>query len=239
MTQRVYIVGHKGYLGAHLLRYLRDLNYSVHSLDLRKPIKQDFVLEDNDVVIDCSRIREFSEIKLREDYVSTVNLLNLIFESGAIYARIGSVLELDSLSNPVPYVEWSKKRSNLILESKINLNAKLILVPNIYGGDESSSILDRLQTADANGEEFALDEPNSKRDFLFMNNFLNGVHEILFQYDSVFPIVTVLTSGYLYEIESIKSSIKFQNSKLLRKVRASYSVSGKVREIQDTLLDFN
>jgi nucleoside-diphosphate-sugar epimerase len=236
---RVYIVGHKGYLGAHLLRHFTELNYSVHPLDLRKPIRQDFVLEKNDIVIDCSRIREFDEVKLREDYVATVNLLGLISKSGAVYARIGSVLELDSPSIQVPYVEWSKKRSNLTLESKDNRQAKLILVPNIYGGDESPSIVDRLLEADANGEEFTLDEPKAKKDFLSMKNFLNGVQEILFEDDSVSHNTTVLTSGYLYEIESISSCIKFQNSKFLLKERAFYSRSGEVKEIADSLLGFS
>ena len=238
MKVNIHIIGHYGYLGSHLLTYFLHLDHSVHGLDPRRFNVEKFEFEGNDIILDCSRIKHFDPIALRKDYDSTINLLGVASRFNATYVRIGSVLEINSQAMSSPYIEWSRQRSKITLLPRNKLTSKLILIPNIYGGIGSSSIIDRLKSAKQLGKDLILDDPTSKRDFLSMNNFLTKIHEILFATSLGFPPTAILTSGFVYEVQSIQSFLKTQDITLLLKQQTFYNSSGAIIRIEDALVQY-
>ena len=238
MKVNIHVLGHYGYIGSNLLNYLLHLDHSAQGLDPRKSNIEEIKFEGNDIILDCSRIKHFDPVTLREDYESTINLLGVASRFNATYVRIGSVLEIDSQATSSPYIEWSRQRSKTTLSSRNELTSKLILIPNIYGGIGSSSIIDLLKSAKQMGKEIILDHPTSKRDFLSMNNFLTKIHEILFATALGFPPMTILTSGFVYEVQSIQSFLKAQDTTLLLKQQSFYNSSGEIMRIEDGLVKY-
>ncbi len=238
MKVNIHVLGHYGYIGSNLLNYLLHLDHSAQGLDPRKSNIEEIKFEGNDIILDCSRIKHFDPIALREDYESTIDLLGAASRFNATYVRIGSVLEIDSQVMSSPYIEWSRQRSKTTLSSRNELTSKLILIPNIYGGIGSSSIIDLLKSAKQMGKEIILDHPTSKRDFLSMNNFLTKIHEILFATALGFPPMTILTSGFVYEVQSIQSFLKAQDTTLLLKQQSFYNSSGEIMRIEDGLVKY-
>ncbi len=238
MKVNIHIIGHYGYIGSNLLNYLLHLDHSVQGMDPRKSNIEEIKFEGNDIILDCSRIKHFDPITLREDYESIIDLLGVASRFNATYVRIGSVLEIDSQVTSSPYIEWSKQRSKTTLSFRNELTSKLILIPNIYGGIGSSSIIDLLKSAKQMGKEFILDDPTSKRDFLSMNNFLTKIHEILFATSLGSPPMAILTSGFVYEVQSIQSFLKAQDTTLLLKQLSFYNSSGEIMRIEDALVKY-
>jgi len=234
----IHIIGHHGYIGSHLLNYLLHLDHSVHGLDPRKSNIKEIKFEGNDIILDCSRIKHFDPITLQEDYQSTINLLGVASRFNATYVRIGSVLEIDSQAVSSSYIDWSRQRSKTTLSSGNRITSRLILIPNIYGGIGSCSIIDSLKSAKKRGKDIILDDPTSKRDFLSMNNFLTKIHEVLFTTSLEFSSTTILTSGFVYEVQSIQSFIKTQDTTLLSKQQSFYNSPGEILRIEDTMVEY-
>jgi nucleoside-diphosphate-sugar epimerase len=238
MNSNIYVLGHVGYIGSHLLNRLSLLGYSIHSLDSRNFSIDEREFKAEDIFIDCSRIRNFDARTLQEDYIATVKLLEISFKFNVTYVRIGSVLEIDPQATSTPYIDWSRQRSKWTLSSLANLKSRLLLIPNIYGGTGSASIIDGLKSARQNGEEIPLKDPTSKRDFLSMNNFLAVIPETLLALPSKSSTTTILTSGFLYDVKSIQSFLKIQDLTVLRKESISYTNSGEIKVIKDSLVEY-
>ena len=238
MKVNIHVIGHNGYIGSNLLDYFLHLDHSVQGLDPRKSNIEEINFKGNDVILDCSRIKNFDPIALRKDYESTIDLLGVASRFDATYVRIGSVLEIDSQATSSPYIEWSRQRSKATLSARSKLTSKLILIPNIYGGIGSSSIIDSLKSAKQLGKDLILDDPTSKRDFLSINNFLTKIHEILSANSLGFPPTAILTSGFVYEVQSIQSFLKAQDTTLLLKQQSFYNSSGEIIRIEDALVKY-
>jgi nucleoside-diphosphate-sugar epimerase len=238
LNSNVYVLGHAGYIGSHLSSQLLKLGYSVHKLDSRNFNTSKVNFDSRDTIVDCSRVKNFDPRTLQEDCIATRNLIEAVSECNATYVRIGSVLEIDSHTELTPYINWSRQRSEKTIPSTENLKSRLILIPNIYGGIGSPSIIDSLKSAKKRGEEIILENPASKRDFLSMDNFLVAILETLIAMSSATSATTILSSGYLYKVESIQTFLNTQDSGLLQKEGVSYVVSGEIKIISDSLVEY-
>lgn len=238
LSTNIYVVGHTGYIGSHVFNYLVLRGHSVYGLDCRKSDISEIDIKANDIVLDCSRIKVFDPLSLEEDYVSINRLLKAISEFNATYVRIGSVLEIDPQAKSTPYIEWSRHRSEATTTFASNANSKLILVPNIYGGIGSSSIIDELKSSKKTGQTVSLDNPSSKRDFLSMNRFLAALYETLFTVSKSSPATIILTSGFLYEVKSIQLFLEARGKSILSREQCTYITSGEVKEIADSLVEY-
>lgn len=238
LSTNIYIVGHTGYIGSHLLNYLVLHGYSVYGLDCRKSDISEISINANDIILDCSRIKVFNSLSLEEDYVSINRLLKTVSKFNATYVRIGSILEIDLQAISTPYIEWSRLRSEATTSFASNAKSKLILVPNIYGGIGSSSIIDELKKSKKTGQTVNLDNPTSKRDFLSMNSFLAALYETLLTVSKSSPATIVLTSGFLYEIKSIQLFLEARDTSILLREQCTYMTSGEVKEIADSLVEY-
>lgn len=238
LNSNVYVLGHAGYIGSHLSFQLIKLGYSVQILDSRNFNTSDVNFDSRDIIVDCSRVKNFDPRTLQEDYMTTRILIEAVSKCNATYVRIGSVLEIDPHIELTPYINWSRQRSEKTFSSTENLKSRLILIPNIYGGFGSPSIIDSLKSAKKRGEEIILENPASKRDFLSMDNFLNAIPGTLFAMPSATLATTILTSGFLYNIESIQTFLNTQDLELLQKEGAFYVVSGEIKVIDDSLVEY-
>ena len=205
---RIWIIGHKGYLGSHLFQDFVRLGCQVSEIDPRVTNIETIGISPNDLVIDCIRIKNFDLPFLIQDQRLSLAVLEWIARTNTSYIRIGSTLELEDGVPTSPYIEWSRGRTQLINESLESKNSSVILVPNVFGGSGSSSVVDRLLSAARAGEDFHLENPGVARDFLAMDVFLSLIQYHIASNLNSGAHTFVITCGKKYEVGSIKEYIQ-------------------------------
>jgi hypothetical protein len=235
---RIWIFGHKGYLGSHLFQDFVRLGYQVSEIDLRVTNTKTIEIAPNDLVIDCSRIRNFDPPSLIEDQKLFLDVFEGISLSNTSYIRIGSTLELEEGVRPSPYVKWSRGRTQLISETLKTRNSSVVLVPNVFGGSDSPSVVDRLLSAALAGEDFHLENPGDTRDFLAMDVFLASIQDHISSNLNSSSNTFVITCGKKYEVGSIKKYIQSQSVIDLKSQSAEYPKMFKITIGSDALPEY-
>jgi nucleoside-diphosphate-sugar epimerase len=235
ITSKVYLIGHNGYLGSNLYSHLKALGLVISTIDTRNLDYLKHRLNHDDVVIDCSRIRDFSEECLKKDVFFTSKLLRWVIENQARYFRIGSTLELDSINREKSYVQWSRDRSKAIQISGKQSQLFVLLVPNIYGGKGSSSIIDTLCEEYRSGKRLKLAEPENFVDFLSIQNFQSFVHRCALSQSTPDSRFVIVTSGLKYEIGSIQNYLYTKNPNDLNSKPVEYPESYSKSLVTDTI----
>lgn len=235
ITSKVYLIGHNGYLGSNLFSYLKALGLVISTIDTRNLDYLKYQLNQDDVVLDCSRIRDFSEESLKRDNFFTSELLRWVINNQARYFRIGSTLEIDSISSENAYVQWSRDRSKAIQISGKQSQLFVLLVPNIYGGKGSSSIIDMLCEQYRSGIRLNLAEPKNFSDFLSIQNFQSFVHRCVLNQSTPDSRFVIVTSGLKYEIGSLQNYLYTKNLYDLNSIPVEYPESYSKALVTDSI----
>lgn len=234
MVGNVFLIGHRGYLGSNLLKAQSLLNVKTKAIDTRDLDYKKHELNFQDIVLDCSRLRSFSGESLQEDSASFARMMDWVSRSNARYVRVGSVLEVEDSAEPTPYIEWSKARSQKIQEFENQRKFQILLVPNIYGGVGSTSIVDLLLQSHQ-GRELDLLCPDAYRDFLSMTNFLKFIRGFMVETKVAIPSVSIVTSGIKHQIASLQDFIVTRNSAGIKSKRAMYPTDYPQHVISESL----
>ena len=235
---RIWIIGHKGYLGSHLFQHFVRLGCQVSEIDPRVTDINAIGISPNDLVIDCIRVKNFDLPSLIQDQKLSIAVLKRIARTNTPYIRIGSTLELEEGVPVSPYIEWSRSRTQLINESLESKNSSVVLVPNVFGGSGSPSVVDRLLSAAVTGEDFHLENPGATRDFLAMDIFLSSIQNHISSDLNSSSHTFVITCGNKYEVGSIQEYIQSHKLILLKSQPIEYPNIFKITIVSDLLPEY-
>ena len=79
------------------------------------------------------------------------------------------------------------------------------LVPNIYGGVGSASIIDLMLERRSTGKYFDLEKPSAFRDFLHLEYLLATIRGLIKNFDRFKEDQYAITSGVCYQVGSIRN----------------------------------
>jgi hypothetical protein len=204
---RVYILGHMGYLGSNIAAYLTAQGLNVLSIDTRVSDLELFPIMKGDWVLDCSRLNSFSEFSIEENASNHHEVLDWVRTSEAKYLRIGSILELQNEGQDSPYVLWSRERTKEVTAANMTGAISTLIVPNIYGGVGSNSIIDLLLRKYKSNLFFELEKPFEFRDFLHIEHLFASIKDLMNKSDTSMKNIYVTTSGICYQVGSIQDYI--------------------------------
>ncbi len=238
LHDRVVLIGHRGYLGTHILQTLERSHRAHLTLDPRTDDLGVEILKKSDIVIDASRLKSFNHEALAADELATKKLRSLISNVGAKYLRIGSTLEITPGIPPTEYLAWSSGRTNTIHKKWKNIDAQIIFVPNIFGGTHSSSVVDLLKHNHRIGEKLQLADPNAFRDFLHMDFFLHAILQITEVVVQANRESITLTSGFQYRIGDLAKCLISNSSAHITGTLIRYRSTGQQLHYPDTVLSY-
>lgn len=230
----VYVLGSEGYLGSNISFFLLANNIDVRSIDSRRVTLTEVELQKSDFVLDCSRIRTFDEDTLVKDRGNLKETLKWIQNGKCKYLRLGSILELGTNVNVSPYVEWSRNRTRIICNYAYDSNFQVLLLPNVYGGSRSKSIIDKLVDQISTTKRFALSEPLVFREFLNVRTLNELILEWVKRTETLTKQVTLLHSGWSYELDSIQKFLETCGTAKLLGKEVNYSFNS-ILKCADTL----
>jgi nucleoside-diphosphate-sugar epimerase len=234
-SANIFILGHKGYIGSILCKWIEGFTNNVVCLDSRYDNLDRLDISSKDFVIDCSRLNCFSNQSEESDFDTFGRLIKWVFSSGASYLRIASTLEFSE--NPGSrYVAWSSKRTKLISSLEKTGTLDSVFVPNLYGGERSTSVIDLLIENYSRGKFLELDRPEAHRDFLHINSILPIINKWLTKPKLHQRIPDLVTSGVNYQIGSLRDYLYLKSEDFLQIEKATYPKSLKVEELTDNLL---
>ncbi len=221
------MIGSHGYIGKNLWQFFNASKNKVISIDSRNEEFRKITTNQNELIFDCSRLRNFTNGNIEKDEKNHLRLLNWAAENNIRYVRIGSNLEVSNPSEESDYIKWSKNKTDLTLQFKNQINFKVLFIPNIFGGLNSRSIIDQIIASYLKSQKLILRNPKISRDFLCINSFLEIVK--LFSIENLHPEhrEVLLTSGTKVQIDSIQKYLLFHG-----KYPLHYSIFESSKEIQ-------
>ena len=235
---RLILVGHRGYLGAHILENLVKKQIAYRTLDPRTEDLSLNLLKESDVVIDASRIRRFDSEALVADEIAHEKLGSAISKVGARYVRIASTLEKTPKVPPTQYLAWSSGRTHKIQKEWGNIDSQVIYVPNIFGGENSSSVVDLLKKNHRKGMQLELSDPNAFRDFLHVDFFLEAIMQSLENIAHSNCESITLTSGFEYRIGDLGKCLLRNSSEGVTRRLIPYANTDQCFHYPDTVLTY-
>jgi nucleoside-diphosphate-sugar epimerase len=234
----VVILGGNGYIGRIICSYLESSDVIYKRLDTRTSGIQEFISSNRLFVIDCSRVTDFGKENLKNDTTNHLRTLSAISLRNGFYLRIGSCLELIQDDKRDDYTSWSRNKTRLTESLDLKLNYLTMFVPNIYGGNNSTSIIDRMKYEFALGKKLMLNNPENYRDFLHVQRFIESL-DILFNSPQIDADKRVaITSGIAYQIGSIQQFIHSGNPIELKNVSTQYNEINKCIVLPDDLVNY-
>lgn len=238
LPDRVVLIGHRGYLGTHILQTLVRSQRAHLTLDPRTDDLGVEILKKSDVVIDASRLKSFNHEALAADELATEKLRSLISSVGAKYLRIGSTLEITPGIPQTEYLAWSSGRTNSIHKNWKNIDAQIIYVPNIFGGAHSSSVVDLLKHNHKIGGNLQLADPNAFRDFLHIDFFLHAILQVTEVVAQTSRESITLTSGFQYRIGDLANCIVGNSPADITRALIQYRSAGQQLHYPDIVLNY-
>jgi nucleoside-diphosphate-sugar epimerase len=234
-SAKIFILGHEGYIGSNLYKWITGFTNNVVELDSRHDNLDRLEILSQDFVIDCSRLNCFSKEAQERDFDTFGQLITWVHGSGASYLRIASTLEFSE--NPEgKYVAWSSKRTSVISSLEKTGTLDSVFVPNLYGGERSTSVIDLLIENYSRRKFLELDHPEARRDFLHIDSVFPTIIKWLTKPKLQQRIPDLLTSGTNYQIGSLRDYLYLKSDDFLQFEKAAYPKSLKIEELPDNLL---
>jgi nucleoside-diphosphate-sugar epimerase len=234
---RICILGGNGYLGNNLQAELKLLGFVVTVIDSRVENLMNLGLKAGDLVLDCSRIRSLDAESMERDAHFNQKLLEFIAKENGSYLRIGSELEVLLPLEVNLYREWSFNRTESLMKYKTSKNFRALLVPNIYGGYRSNSIVDLIIKTSLNREKVELTNPFSFRSFIHIESLVQVIVDFLQHGFTQSKVVTLISTNVTFRIDSIQGYIHTQRqSELITRI-PMYSNRLSTIFLKDTLRD--
>ncbi len=207
ISKKVFITGRNGFIGRNLSNYLLSKGYEIVGIDSRIPQHKNFVIKRNDIFIDCSRIKNFDINEVKKDEENYYQLLKWVVSHGCTFLRIGSNLEVALPNEFTNYSNWSKQRTKLILNLGLQNKMKILLVPNIFGGDKSNSVLELILQGFKEGKKLKINNPEAYRDFLSINLLLPTIESFLMNLTTQVKSTYLITTGICHQVGSIQEFV--------------------------------
>jgi hypothetical protein len=235
---RFYVLGYRGYLGSNIATHLNSQGFEVRKIDPRITDLRHHSLSDGDWVVDSSRLKEFDEPSLLKDSKVNREVLSWADSSKAKLLRIGSILELQNEDDVSPYIKWSCQRTKELTKANSSGKFGTLIVPNIYGGDKSTSILDLILKKYSSGEIFDLEHPFVFRDFLHIRFLLESIDDLVTNAQTFLGQTNLISSGVSYQVGSIRDYIHTRDKSQLVSKANDYIQRIDCREFPDKLLNY-
>ena len=216
--KRIFLLGENGYLGFNLKEKFSQLGVGIIAVDSRVASFERIKLNQKDLVLDCSRLRHLDSKSIEEDKANHQKVLDWVKDHDSNYLRIGSILEEDASSEDSPYKRWSQAKTRSVLSNRFNGYLGVLLVPNIYGGKSSKSIIDLLFARFLSNEKVELSNPHLYRDFLNIDSYVNSMTKFITSIDTECHSFNVLTTGLSFNVASLQDFLHSNcSSKLVYK----------------------
>lgn len=226
ISKKIYIIGHKGYIGRNLSKYLISQGFEIIGIDSRISEHKNFSITNNDILLDCSRIKNFESTAANRDQELYSQLLEWVASNNCMFLRVGSNLEVALPKEITNYTKWSTNRTELIMNLGLHNRMKVLLVPNIFGGDKPNSVLDLIIQEFKEGRKYKIDSPGVYRDFLSMKTLFPIVESFLINLTTNTKSNYLITSGISHQIGSIQEFLYSKGeSSLISKKFESDSIS--------------
>jgi nucleoside-diphosphate-sugar epimerase len=234
----IVVLGSKGYIGFNLCLFLQQSNITYQALDTRKDNLDELDHINNLLLIDCSRISKFDHQTLIKDNSSHEKTLSALSKRKGFYFRIGSILEINQNIEKDDYISWSQNKTRLTESFGADLKYLTMFIPNIYGGQKSTSIVDKMKSEFLSGRKLALSNPENYRDFLHLQRFFQPLNDLLSMIQNNSDTRVALTSGIAYQVGSIQQFIHDGNSRDLKSISAEYSDIDRCITMPDDLKSY-
>jgi len=254
----IAVTGSSGFVGSHLIKRLRSLNKEFCEIDVKSGID----LMDssrlltlpplNHIIHTAAKIFVPDSLINPANFIdfnvkTTLNALELARKHSAKFAFISSYLYGEPEYIPVDEKHPLKPHnpygySKLICEKLVEMYHKLykldtiILRPfNLYGqGQHNSFVIPKIIRQMKTGE-IILDDPRPKRDFLFIDDFIELLTVILNKGYNGYCIYNV-GSGYSISIEEVANTIMQQTES---KVTLNFTNNYRDHEIMNSVADIS
>jgi UDP-glucose 4-epimerase len=262
----ILVTGHTGFIGTNLVKKLQS-DYKILTTNKNNGLRIDVLeksqlldLDDIDAVIHLASKTSISDsISNPYDtyYTNMVGTLNIL--DSAVKRRIKNIINISTYTygnpkyipidenHPVsPHSPYNK--SKLISEKlckyyseDYKLNIVTLRPFYIYGPSRNSSFISSAIRKVLNNETVILSNKNTRRDFLFVDDFVNLIHKILHNFPEGYNFYNV-GFGKSYSLEDILRIIEsIMNKKISIKYDSSLrpnDVSGMVADIGKLMKEF-
>jgi UDP-glucose 4-epimerase len=257
---KILVTGHNGFIGTHLVRKLQsEFTVLTGSKNEDQPIN---VLEKNRL-LDLERVDTVIHLAAKTsiansisnpydtyytNMVGTLNILdyavkkkirNVIYISTYIYG-FPEYLPIDENHPLRPHSPYNK--SKLISENLCKyfsedekLNVVTLRPFYIYGPSNNSSFVSSVVKKVMNNEKVTLSNKNTRRDFLFVDDFTNLVYEILFNFPDGYHVYNV---GY-GKSHSLEDILRVIESITNKKITVEYDSSFRTNDVVEMVADID
>jgi nucleoside-diphosphate-sugar epimerase len=227
LDKKIFVTGHSGFIGSHIIKKLPkscivNSSHRVNLLNRKSLLK----LKRADIVIHVAGRTPYKNKNSLVDYydnnfLATLNVLEycikkrvkkLIYVSTYVYGnhpQYHSINEDHPVNPHTPYTESKYLGERLCKSYSDNYDLQVIILRpfNIFGKSATlGSIISNLINALKTGREITIINKNSKRDFLFVDDFVDAVIKIL-DLDVRFEIFNV-GSGISYSFIEIMQKME-------------------------------
>jgi len=198
MNKKILITGTRSGLG----KFLSKKYENVICISRETPFDDNIIYENIDTIIHCAFNQNMSELnlvnyKIYEDNINLTKKLLKISHRRFVYISTCQVSELNSKSQPTPYVVMKALNEHIIREQSKNY---LILRPScLVGDDKKRNSLHKLM----NNEDITLTE-DSINDFILL--------------EDVYDIIESYESGIFYLLSNKKITMKEVAEKYNKKI---------------------
>jgi UDP-glucose 4-epimerase len=255
---KILVTGHSGLIGTHLVNKLKS-EYSVVTTNKNNGLRINVLdksqlldLEEVNAVIHLAAKTSVSD-SISNPYdtyytniVGTLNILdyavqrnikNIINISTYTYGN-PKYIPVDEDHPPNPHSHYHK--SKLISEKlckyysdDYKLNIVTLRPFYIYGPSYNSSFISSTIRKVANNEKVILNVKNTHRDFLFVDDFVDLVHQILLSFPEGYNVYNV-GSGKSYSLEYV---LKVIESIVNKKISVEYDSSFRPNDVLEMVAD--
>ena len=236
--KRIFIVGHRGFIGRHLSNYLHLQGFEIIEIDPRISEHKNFPIYHNDLFLDCSRIKDFKITALKNDEKYYSQFSKWVASNNSMLLRIGSNLEVALPTENTDYANWSMNRTRIISNLGLHNRMKVLLVPNVFGGDKPNSVFDFIVQAFKEGKRFKIDKPETFRDFLSMNSLLPVVHSFLIDFATDSKSTQLITTGWSHQVGSVQEFLHSNGDSELISKKFESNIELEKIVCEDSILEY-
>ncbi len=192
--RRILITGPNGFIGKHLVRYLRKRNFLVipWRRDVRKPICFEGLV---DIVIHLAGTTRRSQFRRNARSATDVNVLGtrnaldlcrarnarmILPSTAGVYGnRSGAAAERHKPAPITPYARSKQRAEQLcrMYSQKYGVRTVILRIFNVYGPEQNREfLLPYLVHCAKHGRAAGLKNPEARRDFIHISDVASAIH---------------------------------------------------------------
>jgi len=205
---KIFITGSTGFVGQNLVDYYRKRGHDVYEFRRGQPLRESLLLTQPDIIINsAAEIYDYG-CMFEPNVLMVQTILEYVKECSQ-YCRmiqIGSSSEYgptdyptseDTLLKPVDFYQATKGAATLLCQGWARLHQLPIWIArpySVYGpGERPHRLFPRLYRAFTKDEAMTLYQ--GYHDFIYINDFVQGINSMLFDWDLPFGEIINFGSG--------------------------------------------